>query len=100
MASAIQFTVTDDDYVELVGAGESGSILHQGGEDDSNTIILVEADIKPSFTPSDAERFKSSPASFYLKSGESEPYFNATTLWAVSASGTQYLSVTPSVDAS
>lgn len=96
MADAIQFTVPDDDFIELTGAGESGSVLHQGGSDGDSTIILVEAVVKPTLTAS-TNRFKISPASFYLDAGKSEPYFDATTIWAVSAKGDQLLSVTPSV---
>jgi len=97
MADAIQFTVPDDDFIELADAGASGSVLHQGsasGSSDS-TIILVEAATKPVLAGT-TNRFKSNPASLYLKSGESEAYFDATTIWAVSAKGDQLLSVTPS----
>ncbi|AUR98038.1 hypothetical protein NVP1246O_31 [Vibrio phage 1.246.O._10N.261.54.E10] len=97
MADAIQFTVPDDDFIELAGAGASGSVLHQGsasGGGDS-TIILVESATKPTLGTG-GERFKAEAASLYLKSGESEPYFDATTIWAVSAKGDQLLSVTPS----
>lgn len=98
MADAIQFTVPDDDFIELTGAGESGSVLHQGGAstDGNSTIILVEAATKPTLADS-TNRFKANPASFYLDGGKSEPYFDATTIWAVSAKGDQLLSVTPSV---
>ncbi len=98
MADAIQFTVPDDDFIELAGAGASGSVLHQGGasgSSDSN-IVLVEATVKPVLGGS-ADRFKAAAASLYLKSGESEAYFDAVTIWAVSAKGDQLLSVTPSV---
>lgn len=96
MADAIQFTVPDDDFIELADAGASGSLLHQGGVAGDSTIILVEAAVKP-VLGEDANRFKTSPASLYLKSGESETYFDATTIWAVSAKGDQLISVTPSV---
>lgn len=96
MADAIQFTVPDDDFIELTGAGSSGSLLHQGGVVSASTIVLVESTLKPTLG-SAGDRFKNSPASLYLKSGGSDSYFDATTLWAVSASGEQLLSVTPSV---
>lgn len=96
MANAIQFTVPDDDFIELTDAGSSGSVLHQGGVSGDSTIILIEATVKPTLAET-ANRFKANPASLYLKSGESEPYFDATTIWAVSAKGEQLLSVTPSV---
>ncbi len=98
MAEAIQFTVPDDDFIELAGAGASGSVLHQGGasgSSDSN-IVLVEAALKPTLEEG-GDRFKTSAASFYLKSGESEPYFDSIKIWATSAGGNQLLSVTPSV---
>lgn len=98
MADAIQFTVPDDDFIELADAGASGSVLHQGGASgasDSN-IILVESTVKPVLGEG-ADRFKSAAASLYLKSGESEAYFDAVTIWAVSAGGDQLISVTPSV---
>lgn len=98
MADAIQFTVPDDDFIELTGAGVSGSVLHQGSADSDGegTIVLIEAATKPTLADS-ANRFKANPASFYLRTGQSEPYFDATTIWAVSAKGDQLLSVTPSV---
>lgn len=95
MANAIQFTVPDNDFIELTGAGANGSVLHQGGIESSSTIVLVEAATKPTLGDT-GDRFKNSPASLYLKSGESEPYFDAATIWAVSVSGGQLLSVTPS----
>ncbi|AUR94094.1 hypothetical protein NVP1191O_35 [Vibrio phage 1.191.O._10N.286.52.B4] len=97
MADAIQFTVPDDDFIELADAGASGSVLHQGGASSGgdSTIILIEAALKPTLGEG-GDRFKTAAASFYLKSGESEPYFDATTIWAVSAKGDQLLSVTPS----
>ncbi|AUR91767.1 hypothetical protein NVP1164O_31 [Vibrio phage 1.164.O._10N.261.51.A7] len=97
MADAIQFTVPDDDFIELADAGVSGSVLHQGaasGSSDSN-IVLVEAASKPTLLAT-AERFKSNPASLYLSAGTSKPYSSATTIWAASVSGNQLLSVTPS----
>lgn len=96
MADAIQFTVPDDDFIELAGAGSSGSVLHQGADSGSSdsTIILVESATKPTLGAG-GERFKAAAASFYLSSGKSEPYFDATTIWAVSAKGDQLLSVTP-----
>ena len=98
MADAIQFTVPDDDFIELADAGASGSVLHQGGASGASdsTIILVEATVKP-VLGENADRFKTAAASLYLKSGESEAYFDAVTIWAVSAGGNQLLSVTPSV---
>jgi hypothetical protein len=95
MADAIQFTVPDDDFIELADAGASGSVLHQGGADGDSTIILVEAAVKPTLAET-TNRFKLAPASLYLRSGELETYFDATTIWAVSAKGDQLLSVTPS----
>ncbi len=96
MADAIQFTVPDDDFIELTNAGLSGSVLHQGGVSGDSTIILVEAAVKPTL-PETADRFKSNPASLYLHSGKSESYFDASKIWAASAKGDQLISVTPSV---
>lgn len=97
MADAIQFTVPDTDFIELADAGASGSVLHQGADSGSSdsTIILVESATKPTLGAG-GDRFKAAAASLYLKSGESEPYFDATSIWAVSAGGNQLLSVTPS----
>lgn len=95
MADAIQFTVPDNDFIELTGAGANGSLQHQGGTDKDSTIIFVEAAAKPTFDPNDTDRFKTNPASLYLKANDSEAYFDATTIWAVSASGDQFLTVTP-----
>jgi len=96
MADAIQITVPDDDFIELTGAGSSGSFLHQGGKDNrSSTIVIVEAENKPSFDKDDPNRFKSNPATLYLESGGVEPYNNSTKFFAVSQSGDQLLSVTP-----
>ena len=95
MADAIQFTVPDSDFIELVGAGLSGSLLHQGGVSGDSNIIIVESDNKPSFDASDPNRFKSNPASAYLSSGGKDGYFKSRTLWAVSQTGDQLLSVTP-----
>lgn len=41
MADAIQFTVPDNDFIELTGAGAEGSMLHQGGVDNDSVIIMV-----------------------------------------------------------
>ena len=97
MADAVQFTVPDNDFIEVVGAGSNGSVLHQGGAagNSASSIILVEAASKPEIDPNNPTRFKDAPASFYLQSGKSEPYFSAVTLWAISQSGYQILSVTP-----
>ena len=99
MANAVQFTVPSDDFIEVVGAGASGSVLHQGGAtgNSASSIILVEATSKPAIDPNNPTRFKDAPASFYLHSGKSEPYFSAVKLWAISQSGDQLLSVTPAV---
>lgn len=99
MANAIQFTIPDDEFIELAGAGVSGSMLNQGSAAGGShgRIVLVESLNQPTFT-SAPNRFKTGPASFYLKEGQSEPYFGVTTIWAVSTNGDQFLSVTPSVE--
>lgn len=94
MADAIQFTVPDDDFIELADAGASGSVLHQGSVTTGSSIIIVEAAIKPTLDTDSAKRFQENPATIYLKSGESEPYNSETKLWAVSQSGDQLLSLT------
>lgn len=94
MADAIQFTVSDDDFIELAGAGASGSVLHQGSATTASSIIIVEAAIKPTLDTDSAQRFQENPATIYLKSGESEPYNAETKLWAASQSGDQLLSLT------
>lgn len=94
MADAIQFTVPDDDFIELADAGASGSVLHQGSATTASSIIIVEAAIKPTLDTDSAKRFQENPATIYLKSGESEPYNAETKLWAVSQSGVQLLSLT------
>lgn len=97
MADPIFFTVPDSDFIEVVGAGANGSVLHQGGAigSRSSNIILVESTSKPVIDPADPNRFKAIPLSFYLHSGKSEPYNSAIKMWAISQSGDQLLSVTP-----
>ena len=99
MADAIQITVSDNDFIEVTGAGSSGSVLHQGGAtgNNSSSIILVESSTKPVIDPANVNRFKDTPASLYLQSGKSESYFSAGKIWAISQSGDQLLSVTPAV---
>lgn len=97
MADAIQLTVPDNDFVELLGAGAEGSVLHQGGAigSRSSTIALVESASKPVIDPTDPNRFKSVPISIYLHSGKFEPYNKSIKIWAMSQSGDQLLSITP-----
>lgn len=97
MADAVQFTVPSNDFIQLYGAGESGSVLHQGGANESNasTIVFVEAAVKPTIDPSNPSRFQDAPATLYLQPGKLEPYYSATKIWAISQSGEQLLSVTP-----
>ncbi|AUR82002.1 hypothetical protein NVP1017O_33 [Vibrio phage 1.017.O._10N.286.55.C11] len=96
MADAIQFTVPSADFIELTGAGRSGSFYHQGGEgSQSSSIIFVESAAKPTIDPRNPSRFKDSPVSFSLSSGDSASYSSATTVWAISARDNQLLTVTP-----
>ncbi len=96
MATAIQFTVPDNDFIQLTGIGTDGSIFHQGGTDDTgNTVIFVESVTKPTFDPTNSSRFKDSPVSISLKPGESESYYAAIAIWAVSSKSEQLITVTP-----
>ena len=97
MANATQLTVPDNDFIELLGAGPEGSVLHQGGAIGSrpSAIILVESASKPVIDPTDPNRFKSIPLSLYLHSGKSESYNKAISIWAIAQSGDQLLSITP-----
>ena len=94
MADAIQFTVTDDDFIELTGAGVSGSVLHQGSVGSASSIIIVDSAVKPTLDAESSKRFQENPATIYLKTGEHEQYNTEGKLWAVSQSGEQLLSMT------
>jgi len=96
MAQAIQFTVPDNDFIELTGAGTDGSIYHQGGESGTgNSVIFVESATKPVFDPNNINRFKDSPVSMTLSQGQLEDYYSAVAIWAASSGGNQLITVTP-----
>ena len=95
MADAIRFVVPDNDFIELTGAGADGSINHQGGVAESNSVLFVEAAVKPAFDINNPDRFKDGAISMNLKSGELEDYYSAIAIWAVSSGGDQIITVTP-----
>lgn len=99
MADAIQFTVSDDDSIELTSIGRAGSIFHQGGSGDSNgaSVVFVESSDKPAFDPSNPSRFKDSPVTSVVNPADTVFYSSSSKIWAISSSGDQLITVTPSV---
>lgn len=96
MADSAQFTIPDNDWTELTGAGAAGSIWHQGGAGgaDSN-VAFIEAAVKPTIDINDAYRFKSSAVGVVLAAGQSEQYYGSVKMWAVSVAGDQLITITP-----
>ncbi|AKU42656.1 hypothetical protein [Vibrio phage H188] len=97
MAEQIQFSIPDNDWVELVDIKDSGFIWHQGSEDSSpsSNVVFVRSDIKPTISATDTRRFQDNAVSFILESGSGDFYNGVNKVWASSVSGTQLISVTP-----
>lgn len=95
MADSVQFTIPDNDWTELTGAGAAGSIFHQGGDSvlDAN-VAFIEAAVKPVIDINDAYRFKSSAVGVVLSSGKDEQYYGSAKMWAISVAGNQLITVT------
>lgn len=96
MPNPIQFTIPDNDFVQLSGAGSSGYFIHQGGVSDvGNNVFIVESQIKPEIDIGNNERFKELAPSLQLPVGEYLPYFANGTLWAISTSGDNIITSVP-----
>lgn len=97
MADQIQFSIPDDDWVELIDIKDSGFIWHQGGSgtnSDSN-VVFVRSDLKPAIDLNNTRRFKDNPVSLVLSSASGDFYSGVKKAWASSVSGTQLITVTP-----
>ena len=92
------FQIPDNDFIELAGAGSGGNIKHQGASVgvSSSAVVFIESATKPVFSVTDPRRFQDNPTSMTLDAGESDNYYSAVAIWAISVSGTQLISVTPS----
>eukprot|EP00487_Bulimina_marginata_P001849 TRINITY_DN14366_c0_g1_i1.p1 TRINITY_DN14366_c0_g1~~TRINITY_DN14366_c0_g1_i1.p1 ORF type:complete len:130 (+),score=5.01 TRINITY_DN14366_c0_g1_i1:128-517(+) len=97
--NAIQLLVKSSEFTELAGAGNQGSIVHQGGTAgvSASAIIVIESSTKPEFDTSDPTRFRDNPVTFYLHDTDYHEYRAEHTLWAISQNGDQLLSIDPPV---